>query len=201
MWNHGGYHNVRQIFPLSGPQGSLTLKFTSSSIRLAGNGVTGLPFTNNTSAAFIGVVGSLILSPPLCLLYLRIPTSPGEFRSECLSNPLLTVFVFPPYSAVIGVIGSSVLLYSRVDLGGFNISKASVAGIFGGLVLLAPAMFGFHNFLLLISVITSSIWSAMMRGVKLVHVKLTENWMDRSYGSRGDDLEINMEFQIPPGRD
>jgi len=66
---------------------------------------------------------------------------------------------------------------------------------------LGPLALFFPLFPLLISLIIVSIWSAMMRGVKLVHVKLTENWMDRSYDSRGDDLEINMEFQIPPGRD
>jgi hypothetical protein len=137
------------------------------------------------------------LSPPLCLLYLRIPTSPRELRSECLGSPFLALLVFSSYSTVIGVIGSSVLLYCRVDLGGIDISNASLAGLFASFVLGVLGFF-FPFFPLLISLIISSIWSAMMRGVKWVHVKLTENWMD---GSRGDDPEINMEFQIPPGRD
>ena len=100
------------------------------------------------------------------------------------------------------MIGFSVLLYCHVDLSGIDISNAAVAGIYGGIVLIAPAFFlCFRFFPLLISFIISSIWSAIMRRVKWVHVKLAENWMDRPYSSRGDDPEINMEFQIPPGRE
>ena len=203
MCNHGGYHNVCQVFyPLRASD-------AHSSNRLAGNGAmrTIEPhFTNNTSAAYIGVVGSLILSPPLYLLYLLIPRSPGVSRSEsdktCFQAS--TVIVFPLYSTIIGAIGSSVLLYCRVDLGGIDISNSSFAAFLGSLFLILPAMSCFRFFPLLISFIISSIWSAIMRGVQWLHVKLAENWMDRSYGSygsRGDDPEISMEFQSPPGRD
>jgi FtsH-binding integral membrane protein len=113
------------------------------------------------------------------------------------------MIVCPLYSTVIGAIGSSVLLYCHVDLGGINISNASIAGLFGSFIVTIPAMFfGLRIFPLLISVIISSIWSGIMWGVQWLHVKLAENWMDRSYGShRGDDPEINMEFRMLPGRD
>ena len=198
MCMHGNYYNVRQVFLTSGQ----TLKFTfSSSISLAGN-IWG--YTNNTSAASIGAVGSVILSPPLCLPYLLIPSSPMAPRSDCLDNSclifLIELIVFPLYSTVIGVIGTSVLLSCHVDLGGIDISNAAIVGVIGGTLLIVPAyLFVFFPFLIFF--IISSIWSAIMRLVKWVHVKLAENWMDRPYSSRGDDPEINMEFQIPPGRE
>ena len=196
------------FFPSFRASESLTLKCTSSSIRLTGNAPpqTLVPqdFTNNTSAAFIGVVGSLILSPPLYILHLRlIPRSP-DYWDQCISGMVLTIFVFPPYSTVIGLIGSSVLLYCRVDLGGIDISNASIAGFFGGLLLIVPALVGFRFFPLLLSFIISSIWSEIMRGIKWIHINLTKTWMHRShshsYGSREDDPEIITELQIPPGR-
>ena len=200
MCMHGNYHNVRQIFLTSGQ----TLKFTfSSSISLAGNSFWGY-YTNNTSAASIGAVGSLILSPPLCLLCLLIPSLPGAPRPDCLDNScvlfLIMFIVFPLYSTVIGVIGTSVLLSCHVDLGGIDISNAAVAGVAGGTLLIVPAYL-FAFFPSLIFCIISSIWSAIMRLVKWVHVKLAESWMDRPYSSRRDDPEINMGFQIPPGRE
>ena len=100
------------------------------------------------------------------------------------------------------MIGSSVLLYCHVDLGGIDITSATFAGLAGGIAFAAVALcFGFRFFPLLISVIISSIWSAIMKVVEWLHVKLAERWMDSSYDSRGNDPEINIEFLIPPGRD
>jgi hypothetical protein len=109
---------------------------------------------------------------------------------------------------VTGLIGSAVLLQCRVDLGGIDILNACYAGAFGGIALDGPALLTFRFFPLLVSFIISSICLAIMRGVQWIHLKWTENWMDRShlhsYGSRGDDLEINAELQSktqpnPPG--
>ena len=213
MCNHWGYRNVRQIFPplrASGVSDAQIYFFSPhSSIRLTGNSFlrnSESNFTNNASAASIGVVGSLILSPPLYLLYLLIPPSRGESRSQCLNDPCKQMFiliVFPSYSTIIGVIGSSILLYCRVDLGGIDIPNATLAASYGGLVFTGPAMvLGFRFLPLLISVIISLSWSGIMRCVQWIHVKLTEIWIDGShYGSREGDPEINIGFQIPPGRD
>ena len=197
MCIHGGFHNVRQIFPplrASGSRYSNLLFFS-----FVGNATQ--EGTNNTSAAFIGVVGGLILSP-LYLLYL-IPLPPGQLRSDYAIG--LTVLIILPYSTIIGAIGSSILLYCRVDLGGIDISYAALTGFLGGIILAIPAIFGSFLFCLLLTSVNSFIWSAIMKGVQWVHIKLTETWLDRShshsYGSRGGDPEINIGFQIPPGRD
>jgi hypothetical protein len=116
---------------------------------------------------------------------------------------ILIFIVLPLYSTLIGTIGCSVLLYCQVDLGGIDISNATLAGFIGCIFLIVPVLFGgFCLFQVpLIPFIISSIWSSVMKRVQWIYVKLTENWShSQPYGSRGDDPEINIEFQIPPGR-
>ena len=97
------------------------------------------------------------------------------------------------------MIGSSVLLNRRVDLGGIDISNASFAGLIGGFLFIIGGILGCVCVLLLSGVfnfIISSIRTAIIRGVQWVHVKLTENWKAKSHS------EINTELQdVPPGRD
>ena len=181
--------------------------------RLVGNSIlrnTDPHYTNNASAAFIGVVGSLILSPPLYLSYLLIPTSPGVPRHNNLKKSsvivFLAVFGFPLFSTVTGLIGSTVLLHCHIDLGGIDISHASLAGLYGGGFLSLPAVIGFRFMPLVVSVIISSSWLVIMRGVQLVHATWTEIGMDKSHSdassSRVDDPEIQVkaESQSPPSR-
>ena len=86
------------------------------------------------------MVGSLILSPLLYFIYLLIPTSPGVPWYQRLGtdwSPILfasILIVFLTYSTLIGLIGSSVLLNPRVDLGGIDTSNASLAGALGGIL-------------------------------------------------------------------
>ena len=162
-----------------------------------------VPFTN-ASAASIGGVGSLILSPLLYLIYLPnllSSTLPGVSRLQSLSGRIffLIVILFPLYSTLIGLIGSSVLLNSRVDVGEIDISDASFAGFLGGIFFIPGGVAGYFCVRLLLGVfniIILPIWTAIVRGVQWVHVKLTENWMDKGHS------EINTELQeVPPGRD
>ena len=234
MCHHWNYYNVRQNFP-PGPlrvSESLTLKFTSSSIRLAGNPVASAanPFAqtyNTGSAAAIGAVGGLILLPPiygLCqllncipnngklilihiLLILTVP-SPGDSQPEykCSLSQIFSlarsswpwVLFLLFLSPFIALIGNSIVF------GNDNNWDAVGIGAFGGLVLALPAVLFSSCFHLFVLSIISPIWSAIMKGAQWVHVKLKEIWMNRNHSHSPlarDDPEINLEYQILPGRD
>ena len=142
--------------------------------------------------------------PPLCLLYLLVPTSPGVPRYKHFDSKLIAT-VIPSFiiSALTGVIGSAVLLKHHVDLGGIDIKNALLAGGIAGFIFaIAGWVFHLSPFCLLSSIL-SPIWLAIMD--QWEHVKRTENGTDRShshsYGSGGDDPEIIAEMQNLPGRD
>ena len=165
----------------------------------------GSEHTNNISAASIGAVGSLISFPLLCLLYLLIPTEPGDPRHAIIPHPKLIAFVCPIFSILAGVIGCTVLLQYHVDLGdGIDSSYAFSAASVAGLLLVIPAMLFGYLIPLLVSSIFWPISLAFEMGIQWVRVKWTEIWTDRnhsySHGSRGDDPEINAELHRPPGR-
>jgi len=185
--------------------------FMGAIILLTGNGIFGGATKHaSQAAASIGAVGSLILSSPLCLLYLLFP--PPGVESRHLVSIAIGFLFFPPIS---GLIGSAVLLHHHIDLGGIDISHGIWVGLAGGFSLLVlggitvvwlSVFFNFSLIPLLVSVLSfilSPIWLAMM-GVQWVKEKWTKDWTDRSHlysGSRGDDPEIIAQLQNLPGRD
>jgi len=157
-------------------------------IMLAGN--TLIKSTNNITAASIGAVGGLILSP-LCLLSLLQKLLQVHWFLSILFT-ILHVILFFSFPLTTGLIGCSVLLHFRFDLDDI---KSPIDGITtslgGGLIL------GFPGALLFIFVskfdvlsIFSPICVPIKMGVQWVHVKWTDS-----------DPETIAELQNLPGRD
>ena len=98
--------------------------------------------------------------------------------------------MFPFFSLVTGLIGSTVILHIHVDFNGIDSSYAFSAAGFAGALLSIPALlFGFLIPLHLSSIL-SPIWLAIIMGVRWVNEKWREIWTEGShsyYGALGDD--------------
>lgn len=190
-----------------------TLKYTIFSyIRLTGNGILRAAhfanYTNNTSAAFIGAVGSLISVFILALFTSCIPipkTGDARGNQKAKAPWYIQICTYLLLSTLSGTTGSAILLHNH-DLGGIDILHATRAGALGGailgpgLVLIAPWVFT------ALFLIFSPVWITISMDVQRMASKSSEDWTERRHShsfcyccsTRGDDLEINTESANGP---
>ena len=178
-----------------------------SSIRLTGNGILRAAhlahYTNNASAALIGVVGSLISVFILWVFSPCIPKTRDENGNEKIHGFIQTC-MWLLHSTLCGTIGSAVLR-GHVDLGGIDILHATRAGALGGAILGPGSVLIAPWVLATIFLVFSPVWLAISMGARWVGERSSGDWTERnrsySYcyccGTRDDPAwETNAEFGI-----
>lgn len=98
-------------------------------------------YTDDRSAAMVGAAGG-VLSTLLFGLFSALLSEPTSSSMSSLENP--PVIVQLASSVVIGTltgtIGSSILVYSGVDIGGLDVIHATRAGAVGGAIMTLAAL-------------------------------------------------------------
>ncbi|CAA7262104.1 unnamed protein product [Cyclocybe aegerita] len=102
-----------------------------------------------------------------------------------------------------GTIGSAILLHNHVDLEGMDVLHATRAGATGGAVMAAAMIFVGPVITVVLGILLSPLWIAMLMGLKWVYVRSNETWTDQSYsysacqcyGTCGGDSEVDYEIQ------
>ena len=177
---HRSYCNVRHFFPWS-------MKCSKypffSSIRLTGNGILRAAhfahYTNNASAALIGVVGSLISVFILGLFRPCIPKTRDEKGNEKIHWSIQACMCLL-LSTLSGTIGSAVLLRGHVDLGGIDILHATRAGALGGAILGPGSVLIAPWVLATIFFVFSPVWLAISMGARWVGERSSGDWTERN---------------------
>ncbi|KAF8803165.1 hypothetical protein BYT27DRAFT_6744839 [Phlegmacium glaucopus] len=166
--------SVGLIFGVIASTGAITMLIGNSILRATHHA----HYTSNASAAYIGAVGSLLVSSFIAALSLCIPNL-KKYTEGGLVHWLIQICLSVLVSTLSGTIGCTILLYNHVDLGGIDVLHATYAGAVGGAIFTPGMIFAVVS--LVIAFILSPFWVASSWGSKRLWGGSSESLTDSHY--------------------